>query len=234
MAGKRRSRPESRPKDSDAIAAAERIEHEALRKLAEIGGHGAIQDQLAAMPDRPTLVDFFELRFGQVRSHCLQSAARALRNGVAEEAVFACLIHDTGMVLNRPDHGFWSEALYRPYVADKVAFALRYHQSLRFFPAPDYGYEYPEIYNRLFGENYEPDDYIQADYEYVRNHRWYDDVMQIVQNDDYSFDPDANLTIEPFIDIIGRHFLQPAEGLGHDNSATAFMWRTIANPHRPL
>lgn len=233
MARKRR-KPGGQIQDADAMAAAERHETEALRKLAEIGGQGAIDDDLAPMPARPSLVDFFELRFGQVRSHCLQSATRAIRNGAPEEAVFACLIHDTGMVLLRPDHGFWAEALYRPYVSDKVAFALRYHQSLRFFPAPEYGYEYPDIYNRLFGEDYVPDGYIQADYEYVRNHRWYDDVMQIVQNDDYSFDPDANLTIEPFIDIIGRHFRQPEEGLGQDNSSTAFMWRTIAHPHRPL
>ena len=125
--------------DSGAMAAAERLEAEALRKLAQIDGRSAAQDRLPPMPSRPSLIDFFNLRFANVRSHCLQSATRALRNGAPEEAVFACLIHDTGMVLNRPDHGFWSEALYAPYVSDKVSFALRYHQSRRFFAAPDYG-----------------------------------------------------------------------------------------------
>ena len=58
--------------------------------------------------------------------------------------------------------------------------------------------------------------------------------MQIVVNDDYSFDPDAAPTIEPFLDIIGRHFKHPNEGLGWDNSPSSFMWRTIINPNRPL
>lgn len=233
MSSGRRKNPK-RGRPADARLAAERQEEEALRNLAQIGGRGAVQDDLAPMPAKPTLVDFFNLRFGAVRSHCLQSGTRAIRNGASEDAVFACLIHDTGMVLNRPDHGFWAEALYRPYVSDKVAFALRYHQSLRFFPAPEYGYEYPKLYEALFGKDYVPDPYILADYEYVRNHRWYDDVMQIVQNDDYSFDPEADLSIEPFVDIIGRHFRQSREGLGQDGSPNAFMWRTIIDPNRPL
>jgi nitric oxide synthase oxygenase domain/subunit len=37
-------------------------------------------------------------------------------------------------------------------------------------------------------------------------------------NDEYSFDPASSLNIEPFIDIIGRNFKQPAEGLGWDDS----------------
>ena len=186
------------------------------------------------MPELPTLVDFFERRFQAVRNHCLQSANRALAAGAPEEAVLACLIHDTGMVLKRPDHGFWAEALYRPYVSERVAFALRYHQSLRFFPAPEYGYEYPELYDALFGPDYEPEPYIQRDYDHARNHEWYGFAMQIVANDDYSFDPKSNPSIDPFVDIIGRHFRQPEEGLGWDDSPSSFMWRTIMDPSRPL
>jgi hypothetical protein len=186
------------------------------------------------MPAKPTLVDFFERRFGNVSNHCLQSARRALSNGAPEESVFACLIHDTGMVLKRPDHGFWAEALYRPYVSERVAFAVRYHQSLRFFPAPDYGYEYPQVYRDLFGPDYVPEPYIQAEYEHVRNHPWYEHAMQIVANDDYSFDPDATPSLEPFVDVIARHFKQPEEGLGWDSSPSSFMWRTLMDPNRPL
>jgi len=45
-----------------------------------------------------------------------------------------------------------------------------------------------------------------------------------------------NLVVDPakFTDIIGRHFKQPKEGLGNDNSSTAHMWRRIANPDAPL
>ena len=37
-----------------------------------------------------------------------------------------------------------------------------------------------------------------------------------------------------FTDIVGRHFKQPKEGLGNDNSPVAHMWRTLANPDAPL
>ena len=53
-------------------------------------------------------------------------------------------------------------------------------------------------------------------------------------NDLYAFDPNAVVSIEPFIDIIGRHFKQPKEGLGNDGSPVAHMWRTIARPDQPL
>jgi hypothetical protein len=43
----------------------------------------------------------------------------------------------------------------------------------------------------------------------------------------YSFDPNAVVSWEPFVDIVGRHFKQPKEGLGFDNSATGHMWRSI-------
>ena len=46
--------------------------------------------------------------------------------------------------------------------------------------------------------------------------------------------PNAKVSIEPFIEIIGRHFKQPKEGLGNDNSSVAHMWRTMANPDQPL
>jgi hypothetical protein len=39
---------------------------------------------------------------------------------------------------------------------------------------------------------------------------------------------------ERFEDIIGRHFRQPAEGLGLDTSATAHMWRTLIWPNNFL
>ena len=47
-------------------------------------------------------------------------------------------------------------------------------------------------------------------------------------NDLYAFDPNAKVSLDPFMDIVGRHFKQPKEGLGNDNSPVAHMWRTIA------
>lgn len=194
---------------------------------------GARVKRLPPMPDAPTLADYFERRFAPA-NHVLQSAALAKRNGLSEEIVLACLLHDTAQALMKTDHGYWAAQLYGPYVPEKVAFAIRYHQALRFFPDPEYGYAYPDLYKRLFGEDYVPLPHIRADYEMVRNHSWYFEVRMVTVNDLYSFDPNAEVQLEEFADIIGRHFRQPKEGLGNDGSPVAHLWRTIANPDTPL
>ena len=185
------------------------------------------------MPAKPTLVDFFNLRFDEAQ-HTMQSAARALKNGLPEEIVFACLLHDTGMAIQHADHGYVGAALYAPYVDEKVSWAIRYHQALRFFPDPAVGYEYPELYVEIFGKDFVPEPYIQRDYEYAKNHKWYMAARLVTLNDEYSFDKSITLSIDPFVDIIGRNFKQPAEGLGWDNTPASWMWRTIINPTRPL
>ena len=194
------------------------------------------------MPAQPTLLDIFNLRlntpkFGlpiAVAPHCVQSASLALKAGMDEDTVLACLLHDIGLAVVRPDHGWWGAQLVEPYVSEKVSWAIRYHQALRFFPDPDVGYEYPEMYLDLFGEGFVPEPYIQRDYEYARKHKWYMAARLITLNDEYSFDKSVTLTLDPFLDIIGRNFRQPAEGLGRDNTPASWMWRTIINPARPL
>jgi HD domain len=191
---------------------------------------------LPKMPAAPTLFDFFQLRFGPVASsHLLQSANLALKAGVEEKGVLACLLHDIAMAgLFQGDHGYWGAQLIAPYVDEEVAWAVRYHQALRFFPDPTVGYEYPEMYIRLFGADYRPEPYIYADYEYARNHKWYGMARMITLNDLYSFDPNVTVDLEQFTDIVGRHFRQPKEGLGFDNSPVAHMWRAIVWPRNFL
>ena len=53
-------------------------------------------------------------------------------------------------------------------------------------------------------------------------------------NDLYAFDPNVHVELEEFTDIVGRHFRQPEEGLGFDQSPSAHMWRTINWPTRYL
>ena len=185
------------------------------------------------MPAKPTLVDFFELRFAPAR-HVLQSAARALETGQPERTVMACLLHDTVLNLIKPDHGWWGAQLYEPYVDERISWGIRYHQALRFFPDASVNYEYPEFYNRIFGVDYEPDEYIKTSHDYAKKHKWYMEARLITMNDEYAFDDTKQVSIEPFLDIIGRQFKQPKEGLGNDNTASSHMWRTIANPNRPL
>src|SRR5262245_11616128 len=62
--------------------------------------------RLEPMPERPTLIDFFKLRFPPA-AHLLQSARLAKRNGLSEEVILACLLHDAGQYLCRADHGYW-------------------------------------------------------------------------------------------------------------------------------
>ena len=44
------------------------------------------------MPAQPTLLDFYKLRFNGVSNHVLQSANRAMKTGMTEEIIFACLL----------------------------------------------------------------------------------------------------------------------------------------------
>ena len=190
--------------------------------------------ELPKMPEKPTLVDFFEHRFAPA-NHVLQSATLALKNGMRDEIVLACLLHDVVLNMIRPDHGWWGAQLMEPYVPEITSFAIRYHQTLRFFVDTEYGYdEYPEFYYRLFGEDYKPEPYLMRTYKWLKSHKWYEYPRLVTVNDLYSFDRNAVVSIDPFVEIIERHFKQPEEGLGWDNSPSSHMWRTILMPDRPL
>ncbi len=190
--------------------------------------------RLPPMPEKPTLVDFFRQRWLPA-SHMLQSANLALKNGHDEKVILACLLHDVSNgALVRTDHGYWGAQLVAPYVDEEVSWAIRAHQALRFFPDDSVGYEYPQSYIRLFGEDYTPSDYILRAYEDAKDHKYYMTARLICVNDLYSFDPDAQVDFDIFIDIIGRNFRQPEEGLGFDNSPVAHMWRTMIWPNNFL
>jgi len=190
--------------------------------------------RLPKMPDKPTLFDFFRYRFGP-SAHMLQSARLAQKNGLGEKLVLACLLHDIAVAgFIRSDHGYWSAQLLEPYVDEEVSWAIRYHQTLRFFADESVGYKYPETYVKLFGADYQPEPHIQAAYRYARDHKWYMSSRLITVNDLYSFDPNAKVELDEFTDVVGRHFKQPKEGLGFDASPSSHMWRTINWPTRYL
>jgi hypothetical protein len=163
--------------------------------------------RLRKMPAKPTLLDFFKYRWGN-NEHLLQSARLARINGCDEKTQLACLLHDIGIVgFIRSDHGWWGAQLVEPYVDE---------------------------YLRLFGEDFVPEPYVQEEYKRLKDHKWYMTGRQITINDVYAFDPNVKVNFEDFYDIIGRHFRQPEEGLGFDNSPVAHMWRTIIWPTRFL
>jgi len=190
--------------------------------------------RLPAMPEKPTLMDFFKYRFGPCM-HLLQSARHAVKANLPEKMVLACLLHDISTIgFIRGDHGYWGAQLVEPYVDEEVTWAIRAHQVLRFYADESVGYEYPKAYVALFGEDYQPDPYIEQDYQRMRNHKWYMSGRQITVHDIYSFDANLHVELEEFTDIIGRNFRQPAEGLGFDNSPVAHMWRAIIRPAKYL
>lgn len=196
------------------------------------------EPRLPKMPDRPTLIDFFKYRIllkDGGGNHLLQSAALARKNGLPDKLVLACLLHDIAVTCYiRTDHGYHGAQLIEPYVDEETAFAVRYHQALRFYPDDSVGYEYPDLYRRAMGEDYTPPDYIRRAYDYARNHRWYMSARLVTANDLYAFDPNVRVDIDDFTDIIGRTFKQPAEGLGFDDSPVAHMWRSIIWPNNFL
>ncbi len=118
--------------------------------------------KLPPMPPNPTLFDFFKLRFTDTSNHVLQSANLAMKNGMSEEIILACMLHDVVQEIIRTDHGWWGAQLFEPYVSERVVFAIRYHQALRYYPDPAVGYEYPDLYRELFGSDYVPPPYIEA------------------------------------------------------------------------
>jgi hypothetical protein len=207
--------------------------HEFNMRNPEPNGIGSKVPRLVPMPAKPTLIDFFVDRFDPA-AHLLQSARLAKKNGASEEIVLACLLHDAGQYLMRAEHGYWGAQLIEPYVSERVAFAVKYHQALRFYPDPSVGYEYPEAYYGVFGVDYVPAPHIKAAYDYARNHKWYMDARLVTTNDLYAFDPNVEVSVDEFSDIIGRHFKQPNEGLGRDNTPVTHMWRTMINPDAPL
>lgn len=203
----------------------------------EVGGRHYLMREdprLRKMPSAPTLIDFFKYRFGPSQ-HLLQSARLAMNSGLEEKVVMACLLHDIAVFgFIRSDHGYWGAQLIEPYVEEEVSWAVRAHQALRFYPDESVGYEYPEVYLRMFGADYAPDPYIDRDYKAARQHKWYMTARLVTLNDLYAFDPNVLVEVEEFEDLIGRNFKQPEEGLGMDSSASSHMWRTIIAPTKFL
>jgi hypothetical protein len=192
--------------------------------------------RLPKMPEKPTIVDFFNLRFRQGGvQHLLQSANLARKNGCEEKIITACLLHDiavSGFI--QSDHGYWGAQLVEPYVDEEISWAIRAHQSLRFYPDESVGYTYPEQYVRNFGPDFKPEAYIERAYNEYKNHKWYMTARLITVNDLYAFDPNVTVVLDDFVDVLGRNFKQPAQGLGFDGSPVAHMWRTLIWPTRFL
>jgi hypothetical protein len=191
---------------------------------------------LPLMPTKPRLLDFFHYRFSDITfRHLLQSAKTALEAGQSETVVVACLLHDiSNGALMRTDHGYWGAQLIAPYVSEEVAWAVKYHQALRYFADESVGFKYPDAYNQFFGPDYTPPEYICQAHEEARQHRWYMTSRLITIYDIYAFQDNVEIDPAMFTDIIGRNFREPEQGLGFDGSPVAHMWRSMIWPNNFL
>ena len=223
------------PTPAEVVAAAPQEDLE-LALLARLNPKAVLMmgdnPALPLMPERPTLADFFACRFTPLtRRHLLVSAARARAAGEDETVVLACLLHDiANAALIRCDHGYWGAQLLAPYVAPEVAWAIQYHQALRYVPDEAAGYAYPDSYRRFFGADYVPPAYLLRDAEMARAHPQYRMARAVTLYDTYFFDDFRTVDLAEFDDILARHFRAPPEGLGFDGSPSAHMWRTIIWP----
>lgn len=59
--------------------------------------------------------------------HSLQSATMALRDGLDEEDVVVCLLHDIGFIACPSTHGEFAAALLGPYVSERNHWMLQRH-----------------------------------------------------------------------------------------------------------
>jgi len=191
---------------------------------------------LPRMPEKPTLLDFFKYRFNPIAvNHLFASAKRAMEDGQSDAVALACMLHDlSNGCLVRPDHGYWSAQIIAPYVDEEVTWAVKYHQALRYFPDPAVGYEYPKSYHRFFGKDYEIPAYLKRDGEYAMKHKWYMTSRLVTMYDHYFFDAPEYIDPSYFDDLLARSFRQPEEGLGHDDSPSSHMWRTMIWPNNFL
>jgi HD domain len=192
--------------------------------------------KLPVMPAKPKLLDFFHYRFCDIAfRHLLQSAKLALDAGQSETVIVACLLHDisNGAFL-RTDHGYWGAQMIAPYVSEEIAWAIKYHQALRYYADEAAGFRYPDAYYKFFGPEYKPPEYIHQDYLQARRHHWYMTSRFITIYDIYSFDDRKEVDPDIFTDIIGRNFKEPEDGLGFDGSPVAHMWRTMIWPNNFL
>ena len=191
--------------------------------------------RLPKMPPKPTLMDFFHNRFAST-NHLLQSATHALKAGMNEKTILACLLHDISVGgFIKADHGYWGAQLIEPYVDEEVSWAIRAHQALRFFPDPSVGYEYPKLYIQYFGDEYEPDDYIKAAYEKARRAQMVHDRAPHHRARHLFLRSQRQGRVGTLSSTSSAAIsASPRKGWAIDDSPVAHMWRTMIRPAKYL
>lgn len=133
--------------------------------------------------------------------HSLQSATRALREGVRDDLVVAALLHDIGDNLGPTNHAEVAATILEPYVDEETAWVVRHHTIFQIFH-----------WGRQFGID-------PNARERFRDHPYFDTCAHFCAAwDQASFDDTYDtLPIEEFLPILERVFSrQPEQKLAVD------------------
>lgn len=132
--------------------------------------------------------------------HCLQSATLAQRDGLDEQSVVVCLLHDIGFDVCPVTHGEFAAALLRPYVDPRHVWMLRHHQ---IFQDHHVGEHYDAALDRSARERW-------------RHHPHFEWTARFVARyDQAAMDSDLEcLPLEFFEPMVRRVFAQPIRATG--------------------
>lgn len=127
------------------------------------------------------------------KTHCLQTATRAERDGADEEMVVASLCHDIGKVVSVPNHPAIAAEILRPYVRAEIADVIRTHQDFQ-----------GRHYYGFFGGNPDARDKYRDEPWYTLGEKFADEY------DQNSFDPDyPTESLEHFEPLVRSVFGAP-------------------------
>ena len=68
-------------------------------------------------------------------------------------------------------------------------------RALRFYEDKEHGYEYPDLYRRMFGVDYKPEPYIEHAWQTAKKHKWYYESRMVTVNDLYAFEPNVQIRL---------------------------------------
>jgi len=125
--------------------------------------------------------------------HGLQTATRAVRDGVSEEMIVAALCHDIGKVISVENHPAIAAEILKPYVSRETYEIVRTHQDFQ-----------GRHYYALLGKDPE------ARRQYA-NEPWFEMACRFTDEwDQASFDPEYDtLPLAHFEAMIDRVFAAP-------------------------
>ena len=170
-------------------------------------------------------------------THLLQSAKHALKAGLPEKTVLACLLHDIGVVgFIRCDHGYWGAQMIEPYVDEEISWAIQVAPGVAFLPGRvRSATPIPTSTSGCSARTTSRSPTSMKSTSAHAQHKWYMTSRMITVLRRLLVRPEcrsgASANSRTSSAATGK---QPKEGLGFDNSSSSHMWRTLNWPTRFL